>query len=93
MPVPHADFHEVWWIYSPLNGVEWSGLRVAHFRKTTTGDLVVYIMGEIDQRRVGARVWDDIQKTELWYRVKQIPIPTMIEIMAAAIDASDMEDK
>lgn len=91
MPVPHADFHEVWWIYSPINNKEWAGLRVAHFRKTVNGVLICVIQDEIDQKRFGLRVWEDIQRTELWYRVKQIPIPTMIEIMAGALDTSDLE--
>jgi hypothetical protein len=85
MPIPHADFYEVWWIYSPINGKEWAGLRIAHFRKSVDGSLVVVITGEIDQRRVGMRVWEDIQQSELWYKVKQIPIPNLVEIMAAAL--------
>lgn len=92
MAVPHADFHEVWWIYSPNIRQEWAGLRVAHFRKSTNGELLVIINGEIDQRRIGMRIWTDIQETELWYRVKQIPIPTLIDIMAAAIPL-DVEDR
>lgn len=86
MPIPHADFHEVWWIYSPINGKEWAGLRIAHFRKTTNGWLIVVIDSEIDPRRMGVRIWEDIQRTELWYKVKQIAIPTMAEIMAHAIE-------
>lgn len=92
MSVPHAEFHEVWWIYSPMNGREWAGLRVGHFRKTVSGDLIVYIAGEIDQRRIGMRIWSSIQQTELWYRVKQIPIPSLIEIMAAAIPTDIREN-
>lgn len=92
MPVPHADFHEVWWIYSPVNGREWAGLRIAHFRKTVSGELVVVIQGEIDQRRFGMRVWQDIQQSECWYKVKQIPIPSLVEIMASALDVEDLSD-
>jgi hypothetical protein len=89
MPVPHADFHEVWWIYSPINGKEWAGLRIAHFRKTVNGVLVCVIQGEIDHTRFGVRVWEDIQQSELWYKVKQVPIPTFIEVMAAALPICD----
>lgn len=87
--IPHSDFHEVWWIYSPINGKEWAGLRIAHFRKTVNGELVVVITGEIDQRRTGLRVWDDIREREEWFKVRQIPIPTMIEMLAAAIPDED----
>jgi hypothetical protein len=85
------DFHEVWWIYSPMIAKEWGGLRIAHFRKTAQGFLIVNITGEIDQRRVGPRVWIDIQRTELWYKVKQIPVPTIFEIGAAAIQDRENE--
>ncbi|MCK1670331.1 hypothetical protein [Bradyrhizobium sp. 150] len=91
MPVPHADFHEVWWIYSPINGKEWAGLRIAHFRKTTNGVLICTIANEIDPRRIGVRVWEDIQQSELWYKVKQVPIPNLVEVMAAALPLPDEE--
>ncbi|MGY3278097.1 hypothetical protein [Bradyrhizobium sp. S3.7.6] len=89
MPIPHADFHEVWWIYSPVKGKEWAGLRIAHFRKTVNGEIVIVIQGEIDQRRFGMRVWEDIVESEQWYKVKQIPIPSLTEIMAAVMPAAD----
>lgn len=84
------NFHEVWWIYSPVNGKEWAGLRVAHFRKTSNGEaLLVIITNESDPHRIGVRAWEDIQRNEFWYKVKQIEIPTMMEILGAAIDNSD----
>lgn len=92
MSVPHDALHEVWWIYSPVNGKEWAGLRIAHFHGMNNGGLFVVITGETDPRRIGLRDWTHIQRTELWYRVKQIPIPTLIEIMGAAIPL-DVEDR
>jgi hypothetical protein len=85
VPIPHADFHEIWWIYSPINGREWAGLRIAQFRKSTAGDDIVIIQGELDQRRIGPRLWQDIRQTECWYKVQQIPIPSIVQIMAAAL--------
>jgi hypothetical protein len=83
----NLGFHEVWWIYSPVNNKEWAGLRIAHFRKTSNGiDLLVNITGEIDQKRIGLRIWEEIQRSEHWYKVEQIPIPSVVEIMKAAID-------
>lgn len=84
-PIPYEDFHEVWWIYSPINGVTWSGLRIAHFRKSANGEMLVFITGEADARRIGPRIWRDIIRTELWYRVSQIPVPSFAEVMRAAI--------
>jgi hypothetical protein len=92
MPIPHADFHEVWWIYSPVNGKEWAGLRIAHFRKTMQGDLVVVITSEIDSRRFGPRIWEEIQRTELWYKVKQITIPSVVEIMQGGLATIERDD-
>jgi hypothetical protein len=77
---------EFWWIYSPVKDKEWGGLRIAHFRKTTAGDDIVFITGEIDQRRVGARDWKYVQEVEGWYKVKQIPTPTPTEIDLAALN-------
>lgn len=76
------DFHEIWWIYSQAIE-EWSGLRIAHFRKTGNDVVIVIIQGEIDKRRVGVRVWDDIKDRERWIKVAQIAIPTPGEVMAA----------
>lgn len=86
MSIPHAEFHEIWWIYSPVNDREWSGLRIAHFRKTVNGEEIVFITGEIDGRRIGARDWKTIQECEFWYKVEKIRMPTPMQIMAAAID-------
>lgn len=76
------DFHEIWWIYSPSEE-EWGGLRIAHFRKSTNDVLIVIIDGEVDRRRVGLRVWEDIEKRERWYKVAQIIPPTKTNIQAA----------
>lgn len=86
---PHEDFHEVWWIYSPERHA-WGGLHLAHFRKSIQGNLLVLILGEVDHRRVGLRVWDDITEREGWVQVKQIKIPTNDEI-TMAIDAKMRE--
>lgn len=83
--LPHGEFHEVWWIYSPINGVHWAGLRIATFRKAVNGTLLFLIHNEVPDR-TGRRVWDDVQAKEFWYKVKQIPIPTMFDIVVAAID-------
>jgi hypothetical protein len=82
--LPYEEFHEIWWIYSPKSG-PWAGLRIAHFRKTTNGVVICVIQGEADRRRIGPRIWDDIERSELWYQVKQIPIPTMAEVFGAAL--------
>jgi hypothetical protein len=83
------EFHEVWWIYSPVNNKEWGGLHIAHFRKTTNGVIFVVIQGEIDSKRVGPRDWPMLQEVEHWYKVKQIPIPTLMEIMASGLNESE----
>lgn len=88
----NLDFHEIWWIYSPAKD-EWGGLRIAHFRKTLNGYEVVIIQGEIDQRRLGVRIWDDIKDRERWVKVEQIKVPTKAAILAAALfsDALDQQ--
>jgi len=79
---PNDDFHEVWWIYAPERHT-WGGLRVAHFRKTIDGALIVGILGESDPRRIGLRIWADIAPREGWVMVKQIMLPSRGEVDAA----------
>lgn len=89
--LPHEEFHEVWWVYSPINGKSWAGLRLATFRKSVDGALVVIFHNEIAPDRIGIRIWDDVQNTELWYKVVQVPVPTLVEIMAAALKIEEPE--
>jgi len=84
--IMNADFHEVWWIYSPERH-EWGGLRIAHFRKTMDGMVLVIIAQETNKRRIGFRVWDEIAPREGWVKVKQIQMPTRAEV-DAALDAA-----
>lgn len=80
--IPHEDFHEIWWIFS-ASKEEWGGLRIAHFRKTVNGVMIVIINGEVDKRRVGLRIWDDIKDREGWKKIIQIIPPTSNEILKA----------
>lgn len=75
-------FHEIWWIYAQEKH-SWGGLRLAHFRKTVDGTIVVTISNETDKRRIGLRIWDDVERNEAWVKVKQIHFPTRAEIEAA----------
>lgn len=75
-------FHEIWWIYSE-GPDEWTGLRIAHFSKTTKGDMLVAITGEADRRRFGLRIWDDVKVREGWHKVLQITPPTREQIREA----------
>ena len=83
--LPHEDFHEIWWIYSPERH-EWGGLRIAHFRKSVDGAVLVIISGETDKRRIGVRIWEDVGPREGWVKVKQIAVPSSAEVKFA-IDA------
>lgn len=67
------EFHEVWWIASRQDE-PWAGLRIAHFRKTTDGTLIFFIMGDTPDR-TGPRVWSDVSTREGWKMVEQIQIP------------------
>lgn len=78
----NEDFQEVWWIFSHSEE-EWGGLRIAHFRKTIDGTTIVIIAGEIDRRRVGPRIWDEVAPREGWVKVKQIMLPTKADVDAA----------
>lgn len=80
----NADFHEVWWIYAAERH-PWGGIRLANFRKTMDGTLIVIISNE-PRDRTGPRVWDEIVPREGWVKVKQIPFPTFVEVNAA-VDA------
>lgn len=75
-------FHEIWWIYSE-GPEEWTGLRIAHFSKSVQGVLMVVITGEVDRRRIGLRIWDDIKDREGWYKVAQITPPSREDIRNA----------
>ncbi|WP_315921573.1 hypothetical protein [Mesorhizobium sp. SP-1A] len=67
------EFHEVWWIGSRRKE-PWAGLRIAHFRKTSDGTLIFFIMGDTPDR-TGPRVWSDVSVREGWKMIEQIPIP------------------
>jgi hypothetical protein len=67
------EFHEVWWIAS-RHQEPWAGLRIAHFRKTTDGTLIFFILGDTPER-TGPRTWSDVSVREGWKMVEQIPIP------------------
>lgn len=81
MAIQNADFHEVWWIYAQERH-PWGGARIAHFRKTADGTLIMFIPGET-RDRTGPRVWEDATAREGWVKVRQIPFPTTAEIEAA----------
>lgn len=79
---------EFFWIYSVGRGPDgpgapWGGLRVGAFQKTHDGTEIVVIQGEVDQRRIGVRIWDDVAEREGWVKVAPIPIPTAEQIKAA----------
>jgi hypothetical protein len=83
---PFEDFHEVWWIFS--HNPEFGGLRLAHFRKTNDGTLIVVITGELDSARVGLRIWNDIKVREGWAKIKRIPVPSAAEVTNAMEQAA-----
>jgi hypothetical protein len=79
------EHREVWFIYSPVNA-PWGNLRIATFTKAVNAphlDLVV-IHNDYGPR-LGVRVWDDIVKTELWFKVRQIEVPSAADVMAASL--------
>lgn len=80
------DFHEIWWIFSPSEK-EWGGLRIAHFSKAYPNTLIAFIQGEIDRRRIGPRIWEDVAPREGWVKVAQIIRPTKFDIQDALISA------
>jgi hypothetical protein len=73
--IPHENFHEVWWIWADPKH-DYGGLRIAHFRKTNNGALIVMICDEPDERR-GVRVWGDVAAREGWRFIEPIPIPAV----------------
>jgi hypothetical protein len=80
------EHREVWFIYSPVNK-PWGNLRSATFTKAVNAphlELVV-IHNEIDKDRIGVRVWQDIVQSELWFKVRQIEVPGVAEVMAASL--------
>lgn len=80
----HNTGVEVWWIYSPVNGAPWAGLRIAFFHRTADGVEIAVICSEPPDR-AGPRIWGDIMKREHWYKVKQIPIPSTADVLAGAL--------
>ena len=77
------DYREVWFIFSPREE-SWANLRIATFTRpmnVPSLDLVV-IHNEIGSR-VGVRVWPDIVKSEGWFKVRQIEVPTADDVRAA----------
>ena len=81
MATADSDFHEVWWIFSKRPEA-WAGLRIAHFRKSMDGALIVVIQAEPPER-TGLRIWSDIAPREGWRKVCRIAIPTPDEVRAA----------
>ena len=81
-----TEFREVWFIYSPVNK-PWGNLRIATFSKARNApclDLVV-IHNEIDDRRLGVRVWQDIMQSEHWFKVRKIDLPSAADVMTASL--------
>ena len=86
MPSDPPEFREVWFIFSPMNN-PWGDLRIATFTKAVNDphlELVV-ILNETDPKRIGVRVWKDIQISELWFKVKRIEVPSAADVMAASM--------
>ena len=80
------DRREVWFIYSPVNK-PWGNLRIATFSKPRNEphiDLVV-IHNEVEERRLGVRVWQDIVKSEQWFKVRKVELPSAADVMAASL--------
>lgn len=82
------DRRELWWIYSPRNGVAWAGLRIATFIwiRAEQGTTVPFciIHNEVGDR-IGMRDWALLEQHEQWFKVKQIEPPTAIDVMSAAM--------
>lgn len=76
---------EFWWVYSPMQE-EWAGLRIAALNTTVNGSAIVVFFGEIDRRRIGLRVWEDIEQTECWRKIAPIPIPSKEMIRSVMFD-------
>ena len=83
-----SDHREVWFIFSPMNQ-PWANLRIATFTKPRNDpklDLVV-IHNEVQSDRLGVRVWQDIVRSELWFKVRRVDIPTAADVMEASMRA------
>lgn len=79
------EFREVWFIYSPVNK-PWGNLRIATFTKARNSPhQLVVIHNEIDKNRIGVRVWQDIVQSELWFKVRQIEVPSAADVIAASL--------
>ena len=81
-----VDARETWFIFSPLVA-PWANLRMATFTKARNSphlDLVV-IHNEAQPERIGVRVWQDIVKTERWFKVRKIEIPSVVEVLEASL--------
>ena len=77
------DEREVWFIFSPRDE-SWGNIRIATFTRAFNAphaELVV-IHNEVGGR-LGVRVWDDIQASEGWIKVRRIEVPDAAEVMAA----------
>jgi len=83
--VEDEQFREVWFIFSPMKK-PWANLRIATFTKAANAPYLhlVVIHNEVGDRQ-GVRVWDDIVKSELWFKVRQIELPTPADVMRAAL--------
>ena len=83
------EHREVWFIYSPLNK-PWANLRIATFTKTFNVPHIelVVIHNETQSDRPGVRVWLDIVKSEGWFKVRRIEVPTTADVMEAAVKVS-----
>jgi len=80
-----VEHREVWFIYSPVNE-SWGNLRIATFTKPRNDpklDLVV-IHNEVSGR-IGVRVWQDIVKSEHWFKVRRIEVPSPADVIEASL--------
>ena len=87
------EFREVWFIYSPINA-PWGNIRIATFTKAVNAPHaeIVVIHNEVGNR-AGVRVWEDIVKRELWFKVRKIELPSPADVMVAAMHGSfDLTD-
>ena len=79
------EHREVWFIYSPSNK-PWGNLRIATFTKAINAPHLELVVIHNDYGdRMGVRVWDDIVKSEGWFKVRQIPVPTAIDVIEASM--------
>jgi hypothetical protein len=81
-PASNEDLQEFWWIFSPSEE-EWGGLRLAAFRKASTGPIFFLIANELPQR-TGLRDWESVSEREGWRKVMRVPMPTQEDIASAS---------